>query len=193
MSDSENSRGDDESLLPALQPGPFTVERIRALSALEDETNYTIETLRRQWRRICDPKDTDIEGLRRFTDRMIRADGDPLLALSFYVEVGLYPHPFLLHAAALSIRDYLNAGGEKSLDEAFFGRRHSKNASSPRRRRKRNEFAYLHALLESTEGEIKQLDIAKEYLASPVAERRHKSKDPEDLLRLYRRWRAEYR
>lgn len=67
-------------------------------------------------------------------DRDIDMAENPLLAFQFITDIGYFPPPEILLAVSCCIKQYLNSGGNISLDEAFFGKSHKKTDS----------FAYAH-------------------------------------------------
>ena len=96
--------------------------------------NPSLNRLENAWAHCASQCDWPAFRDRENADKMAKA---PLSALFGYVSVGLFPPPELLLALNDAYESYLGAGGEKTLEEAFFGPVKKRAGNYSRRAEKR--------------------------------------------------------
>ena len=106
------------------------------------------------------------------------------------VDFGILPPTETLTLISKALRSYLNANGDLSLDEAFFGRRHKKNTSYAMafggHFQLLKKLSFVIDIHKRKNQKISQLKAA-EFLLQELHE--DFDTDPESLLRSWRRWR----
>lgn len=110
------------------------------VAACKDELDRGLTPmLREQWQALCK---VEVPEYKR-----VEADSDdhPLRVLFRCISYGRYPPPQLLMAMRGAFDEYLEAGGDLTLEEAFFGKPH-RRAGSYAHRNKENERNFKGAL-----------------------------------------------
>lgn len=96
---------------------------------LKDCQNYPVlDGLESSWEVL----DSVYDGVVKRADDE-RVSSTPLSAFFYYVDMGFYPPPEILLALNESYRNYMNAGGNLSLEDVFFGRPKRKAGNYARR------------------------------------------------------------
>ena len=134
--------------------------------------------LEQAWQTLSNSDDT----LELYRDDMVC--DEPLAALFFHVENGLYPPPELLLTAADMFRMYINGKGAISLEEVFFGQP-TRNAGTYAARSvdEYNLYELALELFRKRNSKAIQLEIAERHI-----QKYQLHIESESLLRAYRRW-----
>jgi len=96
-----------------------------ALKAAYEADDYPILTgLEYYWEQIESTYDNACPDREDF-----QCEKTPLLLFCLYLSLGFFPPPEVLLAISICFEKYLEAGGDLSLDEVFFGKPHKKRTS----------------------------------------------------------------
>lgn len=152
----------------------------------EWENNPFSNPLEKTWRDYAD-RQSLIPKLAEHRDSEKR---DAIDSFVNNVDFGILPPPETLTLISKALRSYLNANGDLSLDEAFFGRRHKKNTSYAMsfgdHSQLMRKLSFVIEMHKRNNQKISQLKAA-EFLLEELHE--DFDTDPESLLRSWRRWR----
>jgi hypothetical protein len=128
-------------------------------------------------------------------DRSDHPSSNPLSSFIYYVDLGFYPPPEIMLALCVCFERYIEAEGDLSLDEAFFGHKHKKRKSHAYREGKLYKYFLFHKLWASgmrrrVDGDLNSLEkLAEDYLGSLFANKDWEDDmDVDSFLRGYRRW-----
>jgi len=180
--------------LPKLEANPNTMEFAseyrKATKAAYDLDDYPVLAgLEATWKSI--EEDSPLLGIER--ERLESNYDSPLSCFMFNVDTGHYPPPEIMLSLLHGFQLYYAHGGEKSLDEIFFGRPHKKKSSDAFTDYTDKKYANFHFFYErasSLDGKS-MTEKAEKYLrCSPF---RNENIDPESFLRGYRRYIATLR
>lgn len=116
-------------------------------------------------------------------------EGDAVSAFIYHVESGFIPPPEAMLAISDALQRYLACNGTLSLDESFFGVKHTKNTSyamaKGANQLRMRAFSLEVSLEQHKDRSKSQVQIAEEFIASSD----DREIDAETLLRAWRRWR----
>ena len=171
-----------------------TAERaVRWRELLEDERlqDYPVMAgLEESWQLLSSMYGEDPVHGGALIKRAERADCSPLRTLLYYLDAGFYPPPEFLLAVSACVRKYFAAGGDISLDEAFFGKPHKKYGSAADEQCRRDRYIGFQLFCKLDEGPEKPKrslsQLAEDYLLIEV--QGAEAMDVESFLRGYRRW-----
>lgn len=158
-------------------------------AAYELDDYPVLAMLETTWKSI--EEDSPLLGIER--ERLKSNYDSPLSCFMFNVDTGHYPPPEIMLSLLHCFQLYFAHGGEKSLDEIFFGRPHKKKSSDAFTDFTDKKYATFHFFYESaTRLNGKSMtDKAEEFLrCSPFS---NENIDPESFLRGYRRYIATLR
>ncbi|MDO6776469.1 hypothetical protein Q4591_14015 [Shewanella sp. 3_MG-2023] len=123
---------------------------------------------------------------------------DPLSSFAYYIDSGFYPPPELMIVISSAINHYLDAKGEKSLDEILFGIKHQKTKSLSYKQHKQTKFAYFQFFADLEVSKQENQNISFEKMMELVLENTDpiilsglgfdSNIDIDSFLRGYRRW-----
>jgi hypothetical protein len=126
-------------------------------------------------------------------DRHRTSFESPLDSFSYNVDLGFYPPPEILLCLQRCFQIYFDSGGNKSLDEIFFGAPHQKMSSHSYSEEYKSRYSAFKFFFTSCDSFL-DIDLkgkslverAEVYLNSNLS--KEKNVDPETFLRSYRRW-----
>lgn len=111
-----------------------------------------------------------------------RAADTPLATLSYYVDMGFYPPPELLLALNDAWQRYITAGGQMTLEEAFFGPAKKGSGNYAKRKHRRFRLFWLRMEFDRMLRDGKaRLEIAEE-----LSSRLGGKPDADSILRMMR-------
>jgi hypothetical protein len=149
-----------------------------ARERLRDCANHPVlESLEEAW--------AVLEGMYEVVDRrtLEQTSESPLTTLMFMAEMGFYPPPELLLGLLDSWRDYLEAGGDKTLEEVFLGKPKRKAGNyASRDGKKWTQGALAHEFAKLVERGLTQVAAAEE-----ITVRYGLRMDPESFIRMARK------
>jgi hypothetical protein len=133
---------------------------------------------------------------RPLVDRVRCGELGAIHGFVYTLDGGIYPPPEVLQAIALGFSRYMDAGGQLSLDESFFGRPHKVRDSYAYQRAMRHRFVWFHMELRLAYGNAdregrrrpSREQVAEEHLGSWFAGD-NTGMDVASFLRAYDRWR----
>lgn len=163
-----------------------------AIRAAYESSNYPgLAGLEYTWRKL--------EREYEVIDRLKHSSDNPLVSFEYLVESGFYPPPEILLAIRLCIRRYLDAKGDISLDESFFGLPHKKRSSYAYNKAKpwkHFDFYFFWVYRDEFIGHnLKGLSLEKRaelYLENTRYSDTNAGSDVDSFLRSYRRWLESY-
>ncbi|MDG1950328.1 MAG: hypothetical protein P8J32_05975 [bacterium] len=117
-------------------------------------------------------------------NRKVSVAHNPISAFTYYLEMGKYPPPEIMVNVMEGFLNYFESHGDKSLDEALLGTKHTKYGSLSYKQ----EYFLRYSAFEwfIFEGEFTSLDAAAEEFLKPFDE----EMDQDTFLRNYRRWKS---
>ena len=117
-------------------------------------------------------------------NRKVSVAHNPISAFTYYLEMGKYPPPEIMVNVMEGFLNYFESHGDKSLDEALLGTKHTKYGSLSYKQ----EYSLRYSAFEwfIFEGEFTSLDDAAEEFLKPLDE----EMDQDTFLRNYRRWKS---
>ena len=107
---------------------------------------------------------------------------NPISAFTYLVEMGKYPPPEIMVDLMEGFLDYFESNGDKSLDEALLGIKHTKYESLSYKQEYSLRYTTFDWFVFSNE--FDSLDDAAEEFLKPLDEKT----DQDTFLRNYRRW-----
>ncbi len=181
-----------KEILRALDEEPNLVgshksfELMRSFFEGDGWANYLMASLELAWQEHAQSQDI-IPDLGITRDSHSR---DAIDSLINNVDRGTFPPPETLILLTRALQRYLDADGDLSLDEAFFGKTHKKNASYAmafgKKSRKMRAVSFHIALSHIGPKKRTQLEAVESMLTNFFQDF---ETDPESLLRTWRRWR----
>jgi hypothetical protein len=123
-------------------------------------------------------------------ERTHSSNTSPVENFQYFVEMGLYPQPEILSCIERCFRSYYDAEGSISLDEAFFGVKHTKRSSPAFIKAKEGKFFVFITLWLSNVGKLysSQEEAAENFLNDPIFGSKYFD-DVDTFLRDFRRYR----
>ena len=144
-----------------------------------------IESLQRAWVSHANSEGS-LVGL---NDDRESYEGDAVSTFINHVESGFIPPPEAMLAISHALQRYLACNGTLSLDESFFGVKHTKNTSyamaKGTNQLRMHAFSLEVSLEKNKDRSKSQVQIAEEFIASS----NDHEIDAETFLRAWRRWR----
>jgi hypothetical protein len=154
----------------------------------EEEKDVTAQSIEQDWRRL--------ERQYEVIKREDHPASSPMRSFMYYVDLAFYPPPEILFCIEKCFRNYWDAGGDISLDEAFFGKKHKKSTSPAYIEKKLYEYflfsVFYDGPMSPPGSEKKSLEQKVEDLFNDRYFAPEKEVDVDSFLRGYRRWKKKF-
>lgn len=126
-------------------------------------------------------------------DRESDAYKSPLSYFMYMVDGGFYPPPEVMLSLLRGFENYFDAGGDKSLDECFFGRKHKKKSSPAFYKAMDLKYAVFHGLFANPKARVRitpkpSIEESAEDFLTSIFGLKNSEIDPDTFVRGYRRW-----
>jgi len=120
-------------------------------------------------------------------NRKVSVAHNPISAFTYYLEMGKYPPPEIMVNVMEGFLNYFESHGDKSLDEALLGTKHTKYGSLSYKQEYSLRFTEFEWFI--YENEFTSIEkVAESYLASKVEEI-----DQDNFLTYYYAWKRKYK